>query len=193
MKGLKKTKKIAAVITLMALAVSLFAIPGFAQSADEAGASTNLFERIYSAISANLSDILCALTLVGSIILAIAYKKGLMPILTGAVSAIGKGVGRLQGEAEKFNKESAEQISGIAEKVASVAEIIESFSERLSALEREIERANEGGERFDVILKAVSAEAELLYDIFMSSALPQYQKDAVSKRINEINSTLSEA
>ena len=32
----------------------------------------------------------------------------------------------------------------------------------------------------------LSAQIDMLYDIFMTSSLPQYQKDAVSKRIGEM-------
>ena len=32
----------------------------------------------------------------------------------------------------------------------------------------------------------MSAQIDMLYDIFMTSSLPQYQKDAVNKRISEM-------
>ena len=227
MKVSKNYKKIFAVFAALALTVSLFAIPSFAQDgapddtdgmhvtegadgiddvtdsgtvgnavSDSDGTSgnetDNVFGSIFSALRENLSEILCALTLIGSIILAVAYKKGLLPILSGAVSAIGKGVGRLQGEAEKFNKESGERICDISDKLTNTAEAISGFSKRLELLEGELTSMNKSSEKFDAILKAISTEAQLLYDVFMSSALPQYQKDAVAKRISEINGTISE-
>ena len=191
MKGSKFFKRACAAVMILALAVALFCIPTFAASADDIEGA-NLFSRIYSAVADNLSEILCALTLVGSIILAFAYKRGLIPLISNAVSAIGKGVGKLQGEAERFNKESGEQICDISARLGAAASAIEGFAKKLTELEGEISQMSKASERYDVILKAVSAEAELLYDIFMSSALPQYQKDAVSKRISEINGTLSE-
>lgn len=193
MKGFKIFKKISAVLMIFALAVTVCAIPGFAQSIDgEAAAQDNVFERAFSAVSSNLSEILCSLTLIASLILAFAYKKGLLPIVSGAVSAIGKGIGKLQGEAEKFNEESSERIRDISTKLGAAAGAIEAFALRLTELEGKLDQMNKSNERYDAILKAVSAEAELLYDVFMSSALPQYQKDAVAKRISEINGALSE-
>ena len=191
MKGSNFFKRACSVVMVLALAVAIFTVPSLAANAEEVE-DVNLFSKIYSAITDNLSEILCALTLVGSIVLAFAYKKGLIPLISSAVSAIGKGVGKLQGEAEKFNKESGEQISDISARLGAAASAIEGFAKRLTDIEGEISQMSKASERYDVILKAVSAEAELLYDIFMSSALPQYQKDAVSKRISEINGTLSE-
>ena len=38
----------------------------------------------------------------------------------------------------------------------------------------------------------VKAQIDMLYDVFMSSALPQYQKDAVGERIAKMKEALVE-
>jgi hypothetical protein len=38
----------------------------------------------------------------------------------------------------------------------------------------------------------MSAQVDMLYNIFMSSSLPQYSKDAVGERISEMKAALAE-
>ena len=192
MKKTGKFKKIFAVLMIALTVLTVSVLPAFAVTPEAHTEEVNVFERIFSAVSSNLSEILCTLTLAGSIVLAIAYKKGLLPLVRGAVSAIGKGIGKLESEAESFNKTSGEHIGAISEKLDKAAKVIDGFADRLGALEAELAKISKSSERFAVIQKAVETEAELLYDVFMSSALPEYQKDAVSKRIAEINETLKE-
>ena len=186
-----KFRKISAILIIAALAICASVIPSFSMQ-EGAAAQSNLFERIFSAISSNLAEILCALTLVGSIVLTIAYKRGLLPLVRGALSAIGKSVGKLGCEAESFNKESGANIASMKEKLDIAASVIDGFAQRLSLLEDELKKISDGTERFTAIKKAVEAEAELLYDVFMSSALPEYQKEAVAKKVAQINGSLKE-
>ncbi len=192
---MKKTGKLKKIITVLLISTAVIlacVLPASAASEEVQAAQDNLFERIFSAVSSNLSEILCALTLAGSVVLAIAYKKGLLPMVRNAVCAIGKGVGKLQSEAEGFNKASGEKIGAVLEKLEGAAKAIDGFSERLGALEEELGKISKSNEQFAVIRKAVEMEAELLYDVFMSSALPEYQKEAVSKKVAKINDTIKE-
>ena len=58
------------------------------ESAVDSTEEYNLFSEVYEDLTAYASEILCALTLVGSLTLAVAYKKGLLPLLEGSLVTI---------------------------------------------------------------------------------------------------------
>ncbi|MBR5242236.1 MAG: hypothetical protein IKV20_03765, partial [Clostridia bacterium] len=70
--------------------------------------------------------------------------------------------------------------------------LIEAQTRSLEVVERRLDALSTDKtdrERMKLILEC---EVELLYDIFMSSALPEYQKDAVAKRLKSISSLIKE-
>ncbi len=156
---------------------------------DIEGADTNkeigggFFEKLYGATVDYLGEILCALAFAGSMVLAFAYKKGLLPLLSRAVNTLGSTVGRIKEDTESYAKESGSRLRELTEKLSSAEGVITGFGETLSRLEGELSElrgADADKKRYEAIL---ASQVELLYDIFMSSALPEYQKEAVAKRI----------
>ena len=116
-------------------------------------------------------------------VLAFAYKKGLLPLLSRAVNTLGSTVGRIKEDTESYAKESGSRLRELTEKLSSAEGVITGFGETLSRLEGELSElrgADADKKRYEAIL---ASQVELLYDIFMSSALPEYQKEAVAKRI----------
>lgn len=146
----------------------------------------NVFEQLYIAAGEHLSEIMCALTLAGSLILTLLYKKGLMPFLTRAIDAIGAALGGVKDTAER----SGVELGAFGETLKSTEQAISRLSEHISGIERELALIKEdenGRERFKVVM---GAQVELLYEIFMGSALPQYQKDRVGESIAEMRAAL---
>ena len=152
----------------------------------------NFFERLYDAVTDYISEILCVLAFGGSFLIAVLYKKGLLPLLKGALSAISSAVGKIKDATEESAISDAEKTAKITEALDRAHALIEAQTRSLEVVERRLDALSTDKtdrERMKLILEC---EVELLYDIFMSSALPEYQKDAVAKRLKSISSLIKE-
>ena len=152
----------------------------------------NLLSKIYAQICEYSGEILAAMTFAGSLILAFAYKKGLLPIVKTSLLSIGNALGKMKDSVS----ENAEMGKALGEKLEcgleKAKEVIDGLGDKVDALELALsEKLSEESEkeRFKFIMQA---QIDMLYDIFMSSALPQYQKDAVGERIAEMKGALAE-
>ena len=158
-------------------------------------AEDNFFTVAYEEISSYASEILCALTLAASLILAFAYKKGLLPLVQGALVSIGNAVTKIKDSTE-VSEQKASRLeenleSGIQGAKAALDKVIEriaSFEQTISAKLLNEEQIKEEYKKLGFV---VGAQIDMLYDIFMTSSLPQYQKDAVNKRISEMKEVIA--
>ena len=143
----------------------------------------NFFEKVYEEVMAYTSEILCALTFAGSIGIAFAYKKGLLPLVEGSLVAIGNAVTKIK-ENTKENTEISSQLGeSITGRLAETQELLTRLTERIGTLERTLGSniKSESDARLEMgqLRLVVDTQIDMLYDIFMSSALPQYQKDRI--------------
>ena len=156
----------------------------------------NFFESVYNEIIGYASEILCALTLVGSLTLAVAYKKGLLPLLEKSLVSIGNAITKIK-ESTKESAEKSDVLSkSIDEKLTLTQETVESLGESVASLAKAISetKRDEMTDRMEKrqLRLVIDAQIDMLYDIFMSSALPQYQKDAVGERIAAMKEAMKE-
>ena len=152
--------------------------------------SENLFETIYTEIRAYAAEIISAMTLIGTLIIGVAYKKGLLPLLTRAISAIQTSLGKIKEGAQSEAESTKSSIDAISERICSMENSIAIFSETLGALETKLSSEIEYASERKRISTIIGSQVDMLYDIFMSSALPQYQKDAVGTRIQSMREEL---
>ena len=180
----------------MGLAVSASAEDGIPEDNIEATATDNFFSRVYEEVTAYASEILCGLTLIGSLTLAFAYKKGLLPLVEKSLIAIGNAVTGIK-ESTKENAEASSAFGVNIEKQLSILEeLLQSLAEKVNSLDRELLESlrNESASRLEAkeLRLVVDAQIDMLYDVFMSSALPQYQKDAVGERIAKMKEAIAD-
>ena len=162
------------------------------EGSNEASESDNLGEIILSAISDHSGEILSLLAFVGSIILAIAYKLGLTPLVRGALSSMLNSLGVLKESVAKSDEKCSGAVAVLEERIGATEDIVKRLDEAIASSTEAIkaEEAN-SGERADMRL-IMQMQINMLYDIFMTSALPQYEKDAVGERISAMNKILSD-
>lgn len=163
--------------------------PGGEENAD---GSESFFKSLFEAFEDNLSQILSALAFIGSLIIMLCYKRGLLPLVKDALAAIGAGVKKLGEKTNEMNIEAGavtEQINGRLEDASRLLMAMEgaltTLTSRLDALESE----RDGRKKLCAVL---SAEVDMLYEIFNSAALPQYLKDRVGERIAYMKAEISE-
>lgn len=160
------------------------------------GTVENIFDRIYADVSEYATEILCAMTFAGSLILAFAYKKGLMPIVRGSLLSIGNAVSKVKdsvGESAEKGEKLGESIEKGLESTKNVLDgLVEKISELDAALEARLTNESERAHEQEVLRLVLLSQIDMLRDIFMSAALPQYQKDAVGERIAKMKGALGE-
>ena len=153
----------------------------------------NVFEMIYDKITLYSAEILSALTLLGSIVIAFTYKRGLLPTISGALSGIGGAVGELRQENEKWKSVNEKAIEETLSKLVCAEEMFKSLSQSLKKLEEGLCESREQALKTQDMRKVMIAQIDMLYDIFMSSGLPVYQKDEVSERVRKMKNALIDA
>ena len=193
-------KKIIAVFCTLLLAFSLLTFSVGATEYDEAQAivsdsseerSESVFGAVYEQLVLNADKILSALAFLASLILTFSYKKGLYPIVKATLSRLAGVVNEISERAEGIAESSDENARQIYTKIEESEKILNTLSSTVSELEGELMKLEEkksSEESFKIILRA---QVDMLYEIFMSSSLPQYSKDAVGEKIGAMKAVLS--
>ncbi len=153
-------------------------------------ASDNIFDMLLDGILENADSLFAALAFIGSAFIALAYKKGLLPIIKGSLSALTSAVVTLKEETVSGMESTSTQALLIKEKFESTEKIFSAITDRLDTLGNELSKLDLERERSEAMRSIMSAQVDMLYEIFMSSSLPQYQKDAVGERISEMKKAL---
>ena len=152
----------------------------------------NPFEAVFNKVKEHSDTIFSALTLIGSLVLAFTYKKGLLPALGASIGKIGDTVKKIGDATEMSIIKGEGAIIDIDERIRQIGELFERLEEQLEDLNQKME-AVEGerqqSERTRILMRS---QVDMLYDIFMTSSLPQYSKDAVGEKIAAMKSLLEE-
>ena len=146
----------------------------------------NIFEEIYEAASGFSSEILSVFAFIGSVIVAFAYRKGLLPTVKSGIGAIGNAIGQIKEATDGYGKHQDEILSAFNDRLAESERILERFGAAIDEIANKTESANDAKADRESVKALMSAQVDMLYEIFMTSQLPQYQKDSVSRRINEM-------
>ena len=178
------------------LAISASAEEGIHDESIREQTEENFFSRIYDEVASYASEILCGLTFIGSLTIAFAYKKGLLPLVEKSLLAIGNAVTGIK-ESTKENAEASSAFGvNIEKQLSGLEEVLRSLAEKVNSLDKVLLESlqNESDSRLEAkeLRLVVDAQIDMLYDVFMSSALPQYQKDAVGERIARMKEAIAD-
>ena len=152
---------------------------------EEAGTDevSNVFAELYGIAMAHLGEILSALSFIASLVIALAYKRGLAPLVSNTAERIGSSVKKLGEESERGRLEQSEIIKASEEKLAMSERVLKELSEKVEGLLGALKSEEELEALTRRVEEALRLEAEMMYDIFMCSQIPQYQKDALGEKI----------
>ena len=146
----------------------------------------NIFTEIYKAVTENSADILSLLSFAASVTVALFYKYALAPLIKGGLDKISSGVKDISGEHSAEYKKLAECQTALAERSAKIEEDLKQMCEGLKEISKRDSETTQKN-----LLTVMHAQVNMLYEIFQSSALPVYQKEAVGNMINEMRSELA--
>lgn len=156
------------------------------------GETSNPFEAFFNTVKEYATEIFCALTFVGSLILAYAYKCGLIPIIKGGIGALSATVSHIKETAERSEEKTGEIGKTVADRLGSAETALGDISEMLSLMAAKLDRLEADGDERRKMRIVMNAEVDMLYSIFMTSALPQYQKDEVGARIAKMREVIGD-
>ena len=186
-------KKFLTILLILSAMLSLVVITASASEAvAEENATAGVFDEVYNFFLHNADKIFAILAFISSVLLALAYKKGLIPLLKSALGSIKSSVGAVKDEVAKEADDSSRLLRGAAEKLGQAELLFESLSERLLEIDEKLSESAKSGDKILNIETILIAETELLYEIFMSSSLPLYQKESVGEKISGIRRLLND-
>ena len=159
---------------------------------EQEAAPANPFAEVFDAVLVHADKILSALAFIGSLILAFTYKKGLLPSLSRILGSIGASVKEVSEKAGSSAASNESALTEISSRVGEIGSLFERMSERVDTLSRALEQEKADAQSNAAIQTVMTAQVDMLYDIFMTSSLPQYAKDAVGERIAEMKSNLKQ-
>ena len=186
----------------LALAFTLFSVTAFANEAapiieDVIENETvyeawdaSIFDDIYGAVMENADKILSALAFCGTVIVGFAYKKGLLPLLGKAMTAISRSVEGIKEDGIKSAQSTEERLTDIDTSIKEIRESASATKTAISEIEDHLARYENAMTQYSSMKTVMAAQTDMLYSVFMSSALPQYQKEEIGERISEMKKEL---
>lgn len=143
----------------------------------------NGFTLAYNLLLDHLSELLSALTLIASLVVGYFYKKGLLPSVKGVLSGINGAVGRLKESSDKEIENRKNDAKKVEDTLASFGKSLEEQGKLISCIEERLISEEEYYKQKEKLNLILTSQVDMLYNIFISSSLPQYQKDAMNEKI----------
>lgn len=194
-------KKILALSLLSLLLALLLLVPVLASedaAVPEDGAtmeeSTPFTTLVADFFTENADTILGSLTLLGSLLVAFLYKKGLLPLVRSGLSALASLLGKTGEVTEKFTSEASAVLTDVKAQTAPLLGAVHesrdaliSLGERLATIEAALAESEKERKATAAVLVT---ETELFYELLSSVNLPQAQKDSMAESYYRLKKTL---
>ena len=152
--------------------------------------SDNIFEEIYRLLEANADKIFSILAFVGTIVVSIGYKSGLLPLLRDALSKLKGSIDKVKEDNDTSNRTTGEKIGNIDTQIAEINSSLVKATEEIGRIQWQFEGYEEMCREREAMRVIIRNQIDMLYAIFMSSALPQYQKDEIGEKISQMKEEL---
>lgn len=153
----------------------------------------NPFEDFYTAVLSYSSEILCLITLILSLVLTHAYRRGLVPLVKGAVHALGGAVGGLTEKADEEADRISALTEGAQERLMLIEDGIRLVTDKLEAFAIKLAELDADKTERERTSSVLLSQTEMLYDLMMTSGLPLYQKEAIGEKMAKLKEKINEA
>lgn len=158
---------------------------------DTLAENPNIFDEIYSLLEVNADKIFSALAFISTLVVALLYKSRLIPLLRDALSRLKASIDSAQEENNKNSIQNSGKIDEISSSVANINLALEENSKQIGRIKWEFEGYSELLRERSAMRTLLESQIDLLYAIFMTSALPQYQKDEIGEKIQKMREELA--
>ena len=150
----------------------------------------NPFEVMFEAVKDYATEIFCSLSLACSLILAYCYKRGLIPLLSSGLNSLSGVVKSVKESTERGEGETRELSKIVTERLTEAENALDIITASVTDLGARLDELKEDKDEKAEMKIILGAQVDMLYSIFMTSALPQYQKDEVGARIASMRQAL---
>ena len=151
----------------------------------------NGFEKIYEVLMAHVSEILSLAAFIGSLVCAIIYKSGLMPLMEKGLGGIKNAAQKIKEATDRAECDNKASLGYINDKMNELEIAISEMQETVKAATQAMDSAVDMKAHQARIDGLLAGELDMLYDIFMSSALPEYEKARVGERVAKLKEGLN--
>lgn len=162
------------------------------EEGDTETADEGFFGALFAEIEDRLAQILSALAFLGSLIIMICYKRGFLPLVKDGIGALASGVRSISEKTGELNLEATEITNKISAGLEDAQKLLLSMEGAVCTVNARLDALEDERDERKKLTAVLSAEVDMLYEIFMSAALPQYLKDSVGERIAKMKAEISE-
>ena len=159
-------------------------------SAAQTSEEENPFFALYNELSSHLPELFSALSLAGACIMAFCYKRGLLPLLKDGLGAIGTAALDCGKKAEVFASEGKDICEKVNDYVHTITSYVEKIEQALATIDEKISSFGDQKKETQLLHEVMKGQIEMLQEIFLVSSLPQFEKERICKRVEEMNRTL---
>lgn len=150
----------------------------------------NIFDEIYTVIETNADKIFSILAFVGTLVVGVGYKSGLLPLLRDALSRLKSSIDGVKADGELNKAMTESKMQDISQAIENINSAIEKSNGELQRIEWQFNNYEELMAERQTMRTILQGQIDMLYAIFMSSALPQYQKDEIGEKIKQMREEL---
>lgn len=159
-------------------------MPNAEENSDGSGdCEKNLFDEIYAAIELNADKIFSALAFIGTLIVGLGYKSGLLPLLRDTLTKLKGAIDGVKAEGEQTRAETDLMLREINESIDEMRGELDSIKWQYESYDQIVKERH-------TLCTILNGQINMLYAIFMTSALPQYQKDEIGEMIRRMREEL---
>ena len=199
---MKILKKLPVLLLSFALLFSLFAVTASAEEAADTSLTLETeealeteadtpaaLEALVGFLEQNASEILGALTLLASLIVAFLYKSGLLPLLRNGLSVLADTAGKTGKMTEVFTERAEAELTALRESLAPYTELLAKSEEYLRTVsEAMVSAERKTRETRDIL----AAETALFYELLSSVNLPEAQKESMAQSYYKLKKRLED-
>ena len=153
----------------------------------------NPFAVFFEGVKTYATEIISAVTLIASLILAYAYKSGLTPMITNALSNLGKLLAGMRDSVSESEKASKKITEALEARLAIAEETVERLTAGIETVSKTMKAEEDSTAEKKKLGEILAAQIDMMYELFISSALPEYQKEAVAERIKQMKEAIADA
>lgn len=153
--------------------------------------SINIFDEIYCVLEENADKVFSILAFVGTLAVSVGYKSGLLPLLRDALSKLKSSIDGVKADGELNKALTESKMTEISRAIENINTAVEKNNGELARIEWQFESYEQLMAEREQMRLILAGQIDMLYAIFMSSALPQYQKDEIGIKIQEMREELA--
>ncbi len=162
------------------------------QAADEVQVTEEegFFLLLYERLGAHLPEVFSALSLLSACIIGLCYKKGLLPLLREGLGAISAATKDCEKSATKQTEQALKIYENANNTIHFANDLAKKTEQALAEIETKLDAFGDQKGEIEKLHLLMEGQVDMLRDIFLSSALPQFEKDRVFGRVEEMKATL---